>query len=133
MQLRKTITDVGFMFVTLAAAIVAEGLVGDADDDEKNFYATLAYMANRLNTELIFYSNPVEFIRIADDPAPAVSMVSDIVRFGNQLMNPSERYVQGRRKGQYKIIKRVEKVFPFYRHYDRFMNMPETLTFFNYN
>ena len=133
-NVQRTVYEVGISVVGLALAAVAQAAAKSAPDDtpEEKTLWFFAYEANRLWTELTFYWNPTEALRIIEDPTPTVSIIQDIFNLTSQVFfNPTERYVQGRRKGELKIQKRVEQVFPVYRHFDRLLNMNETLSFFN--
>lgn len=132
-NVKKTILDVGFIVAATAFGTAMEALAKDADDDEANKYYFLAYQGHRLYTELFFYANPVEALQLLRSPAASISTLEAITQFMLQFfLNPTEKYIRGRREGQFKLQKKGERIFPWYRQWDRLTNMDEALSFFNW-
>lgn len=100
-NVKRTLTEVAFM---IGLAILANTLEDWEDDDkEKQF---LIYEANRVYTELRFFSSPNEALKILKSPAAAVTSVQTLQGLVGMVIQPwnwSERYERGRLAGDLKI------------------------------
>jgi hypothetical protein len=119
-NVRKTIIDLSMIAISLTASTILAGLAEDADDDDKEMYYTLAYITRRHYSEVMFYANPSEALRILQTPAASISMVQRSGEFISQLVfDPTERYVRGPRKGELKLEKKTKALFPVLSQLDR--------------
>jgi hypothetical protein len=118
-NIQKTIVDASVMALSLSAAALFAGLAEDADDEDKNLYYTLAYVNRRFYSEIQFYSYPPEILKILSSPSASISMIDNFFKFTDQLMDPTERYVRGDRKGELKIKRAASKLFPVASQLDR--------------
>lgn len=118
-NIRKTIIDAGVMMSSALAASILAGLAEGADDDDKDLYYTAAYLFRRHYSELRFYSHPGEGLKILSSPAASLSMIDRTLELINQLGNPTEQYVKGKRKGEYKIVRKLKRITPAVGQLDR--------------
>jgi len=138
---KRAAFDFGMMAVAWTTAKVLAEIAEETDDEDiENELYFLAYQARRLQTELAFYVNPPEALKIIQDPTPTVSIVEDAIQLITQAGGDAasiltggdaERYQNGSRKGNLKIVKNVTDIVPFYRHWDRLSKMKDSLAFFN--
>ena len=132
-NVRKALVEVG---IFMGAFIVGKFFLGkaeDSDDEEEEYWNNLAaYFSYRLYTELSFFVNPVEALKIIQDPAPSLSFIETLIRAIKHAVT-QERYVQGRREGQLKLQRDIERLTPWFRHYDRLQHPEEMLDFFQFN
>lgn len=119
-NIRKTIIDASTLTLTIIAANLLAGLAKDADDEDKEFYYSMAYIFRRHYSEVSFYANPVEGFKLLQTPAASVSMIDKTFRLISQLTtDPTERYQRGARKGQLKINRKFKQVVPIFGQLDR--------------
>jgi hypothetical protein len=119
-NIRKTLIEASTMVVTYTLGVVLAGIGEDADDEDKEAYYTMAYMSRRFYSELHFYSNPMESLKILGDPSTTVSMAKRFFDFTEQLiLNPTERYSRGDSEGNLKIIKKIGMMTPGYSQLNR--------------
>lgn len=118
-NIRKTIVDLSAVTLSLVASALLAGLAEDADDDDKEMYYTMAYLFRRHYSEISFYANPMEGMRILQTPAASLSMIEKSSRFLAQLTDPTETYVRGDRKGELKLKRRASQLFPVFSQLDR--------------
>ena len=118
-NIRKTIIDISTMIGSITAATLISGLAEGVDDDDKEMYYMMAYIFRRHYSELRFYSSTGEFMNILRTPAASMSMIDRTSELASQLIHPTERYVKGKRKGEFKISKKFKKVIPVVGQLDR--------------
>ena len=110
------------MVAAVAFSGVLAGLAEDADDEDKEFYYTLAYLSRRFYSELHFYSSPTEPFKILSTPAASMSMIAKTGQFLDQIItDPFEEYVKGDRKGTSKLLRKGKKLLPVMNQADRSM------------
>ena len=110
-----------------ATYVIGRALAGMMDDDEDSYAMRFfAYQAKRLNTELLQFVNPKEFIRIIDSPTATANLFrkwSNLIdqgasEFGYAVgVTPEEEIFYQRKQGIYekgdrKIIRDITRVLP---------------------
>lgn len=127
----KTITELGIGIATLLGAIALMKMADDEDDeDAKTIKLLAAFYSRRLYSELFFYTNPVEALRIFKSPAVSISLIDGMVRALTQVITgPGEIYQTGRFKDQSKLKVKVLKLTPL-KAFQR--DVESALNFFNY-
>lgn len=119
-----------FAAAMIAAQMVAAAAEGEDDEDAKRRYNRLAFILFSIEREIGFYFMPTELTSVVQDVSPVVSTLVTINKaFGHALSQ--ERYVSGRREGELKLKKDLIALSPWYRHWDRWQNPEEMLSFFN--
>jgi len=118
-NIRKTVVEMGTMVLAATLSGVLAGLAEDADDDDKEFYYTMAYLSRRFYSELRFYSSAEEPYKILTTPAASLSMVEKTGKFIDQMFNPSEVYQKGANKGELKLVRKGKKLLPVFNQLDR--------------
>lgn len=133
-NMQRALGEVGFLSAAWAFANIFQGLAEAEDDDQviQNMYFQGAYQANRIMSELQFFYNPNEALRLVQDPLATTAFVNDIGQLIAQITTaPFERYERGRRAGELKVWKDLVEVLPVIRQYENIKNIDETITFFN--
>lgn len=117
-RVRKTMVEVAMIVVFLNLALSLK----DAYDDDKEDKGLLlaAYYSRRLMSEIWTYSNPKEGLRTFKTPAIALNSAEDITELLYQLVGDyDEEYVSGKRKGEYKITKKLSDIVPVVKQFNR--------------
>lgn len=122
-RVRKAVTQYALAGIAFVTARVLKGL----DDDEEEIPDSmihLTYALTRAKQELMFYSNPMETLRILRSPAASVSMVRDVIRLTEQaatdmLSGEFDRYQRTRFKGETKLGKQIGDIIPVYSQFQR--------------
>jgi len=73
----------------IASLMLLSSLLNGYDDDDDSYaYNFIQYEAYRLQSEMQFYLNPVEFYRVLRTPTITASKTEQILKLGNQLGIP---------------------------------------------
>ncbi len=125
-NIKRTIVEVSAILLTMAVITAFSGLKDDDDDYGKKAKLLLSYQANRLQSELMFYSDPRDAFKLLKSPAASMSTISALTDFMSQLiMNPTEVYKKrGLRyeKGELKLQRKAEQLFPLYKQFTKLSN-----------
>jgi hypothetical protein len=126
-NLMRMMTEAGYM---VASATMAHVLTNLSDDDDENWaLAMAAYQANRLYTELRFYTSPTEGLRILKSPAAGVNTLQDMIQF-LEFWTWNEEITRGRYSGMTKLHRNALKIIPTYKTIHKALSPEEELTFF---
>jgi hypothetical protein len=113
---RKTVADVG-MFAMLAGVLVPA--FKDEKDHPTNMNDYLALFSRRLQQDVSFYLNPLEWKKVIQSPIVTGSTVDKFYDFFSQVAtSPSEEYQKdgsGYRAGDNKALAKLKKILPVYR------------------
>jgi hypothetical protein len=127
-NLMRMTTEVAQILLALTLAHVLSNLAGD--DDEDWVLNMAAYQANRLYSELRFFSSPEEALRILKSPAAGVSQIQSVLDFV-EFWNWGETLERGKYKGYTKFHRNAIKIIPFYSTFDKLTTPEEQLKFFS--
>lgn len=134
-NVRKTLTELAFF--TAAIILTATAFANDDDDDKEHggMYDFLAYQAYRFKSEISFFFNPTEAMRILNSPMAASNAAKNIFKLIGQLTYPIysgtfelDRYERGNWKDQLKLTKTLTNMMPFYKQYYRLKYVDDQLT-----
>jgi len=144
-NIRRALMEFGF---TMLAAIVGNAVKNMFDDDdEKNPYwaGFVTYQAFRLKTELSAFTNPYEFLRMAESPTATITPFKNIYQVwdvGSKTIayelgvSPFEEDVLYQRKsgryekGDYKIVKEITDVLPIFSGVSKTLSPDEMAKFY---
>ena len=136
-NVKRTLGEVTALLGAWMLAQSALKLIDEADDDrEKYWYRFAAFHGLRLRSELMFFVNPIETMRLLRSPAASLSMVQNLIETANILLNPFddkhafEELERGPNKGQTRAGKHLEDLTPFWKQYDRVTSMDSMLSWF---
>lgn len=124
-------TAIGAMIMVSALLSAAES--GDEEEEDKYIYFA-AYEMVRLQTELMFFYNPSDMLKIVSDPAAALTTLNAFIALMIQLVPPNtfEVYEKGRRKGQLKLRKKIEDFIPLWRFREPLVGAKDALSYYNW-
>jgi hypothetical protein len=105
--IRKSIADVSFMIMIMLAYSVMK-----AEDDDDDILAR--YLLRRQQSELMFFADPRESLKIAQTPTAAVGNLKQLIRTFDQMLpwNFNEVYEQGPYRGDSKLYHSFKKLLP---------------------
>lgn len=135
-NIRRAITEIGLGLIMF---FIVGAIGGDDDEVSKNTYAEnlLALEARRLQSELWFYANPLETIRIMRSPAVAMSTIESLVKFGTGLVfiwgeeDVYKRDTGIHKKGDSKDWARFKKLVPGVKAFEATQTPEEMMKTFN--
>jgi hypothetical protein len=86
--MRKNMTELYIMVGLSLALLALANAVGDDDEEEKNFMATiLMNQGNRLVTDIEFYTNPMSMEKITKSALPATRLIDASTKFFKATFN----------------------------------------------
>jgi hypothetical protein len=106
-NLRKLLFEMSMIALTL----LAYGALDDEDDPDKNI--TARYLLRRQQSELMFFSNPLEAFKIVSTPTAAVGNLKSILKVLDQVItDPRRVYEQGPKKDENVLLDRMTRLAP---------------------
>lgn len=116
MNVRRTTMELGTILMLGAMTFLLHAMMDAAGDDKKKKWALSypLYWTMRLQTELWFYMNPADTLRMFKSPTAGYSTVHKALGVLNQLFSPTEQYQQRSGyadKGDYKLPYKTLKLF----------------------
>lgn len=122
----RSLTEVVY---AIGLSILGAFLANLAHDDEENYALNMAaYNVNRLYSELLFYSNPGEFLKILKSPSAAVNTIDRTMT----ALNPIAWFDEietGKNAGSVRGAVALEKLVPIYSVYERLKDPSDQLQF----
>ncbi len=145
-NIHRTLTEVVFLISAIIMGGVFNAFRGEGDDDEENgflgfgerpegeqwMWSFMAYQAVRLKTELLFFVQPMEAMRILRSPAATMSVFENTYKLMQQVFTPFDRYEQGSWKGKPKISKTLNNFVPGLRQIYRLKYVEDQISWFRY-
>jgi hypothetical protein len=126
----RTVSEIGFL---IATTVLGYMMTRDKDDkDNKWFYDFNSYQVLRLKSEMLFYSNPVEAMKILRSPMAVMSTMESVGKLLYQLGDPTEEYKvggHGHKKGDKKIMKDINDLLPIIRTLHQTQNIKDQVSF----
>lgn len=132
-NIRRFVTEIGIVVSSLALFTILGAMVGEDDDDETLGDLVLdnvRYQLCRLYTDLTFYTNPVSFAKILQDPFPTMTLLTDVTKLIQQLGSPLEVYEHGSKAGMNKLLYQTLRFIPATRQIDRWTHIDEEMELF---
>lgn len=121
-NVRKWVTEFATITLSLISAWILKGLGEELPEDEAQAVFLAAYTFRRLHQELVAYVNPLEALQLMRSPMASISMIENSLQLAGRVMydgtnviflgNDAEVYQTGKRKGNLKIAKEFNDVFP---------------------
>ena len=130
-NIKRTISEL----VAITSLIILSGFAyshwSDAEDeDDRRFWAFLAYQGYRLKTELLFFSTPGATIQILRSPMASMSVLENVGKTWEQMFNPLERYQRGPWKGRLKMERDIVQLVPIIKQYFKMRDVQEQIIWF---
>jgi hypothetical protein len=124
----RTVSEVSFLITATILANVFLSLKGEADDDfEEWFFSFASYQLLRYQSELLFFIQPYEAMKILRSPAASMSVIENTIKLTSQIFHPFELYDRGPFKGQPKIKKTVIDMIPAYKQLYKLRDIEQQL------
>lgn len=132
-NVKRTITEIGFLLLAILVANLMIGKMGDGDDDNEAMLAFVAYQAVRLKSELLFFINPGDTINILRSPMASMSVIENVSRILVTLTSgdPFDKFERGPWKDQLKLAKYATNMVPAYRQIYRIRDIEDQLSWFS--
>lgn len=113
----KMYREMGLILTAFVLAETLGSMAEGADDDDKAYYYFAAFIARRTYSEMAFYTNPNEFLKIVKSPSAATRTIEDLFEVIGYLLpggwdNIGDEYIKGKRKGKNKFMKELEDLIP---------------------
>ena len=134
----RTVMDVTYVMLALVAIGVLKNIDGDDDNDWMLNMASV--QANRLYTDLRFFSSPTEFLRLMKSPAVGINQLNTIVNFSKTIDpfgyifgdDPFIREMKsGKNKGETYLWVNLKKTIPIINQIDKTLHPDEQLIFYS--
>jgi hypothetical protein len=132
-NVKRTLSEMVFLVAVSVLAHALTQIKGD-DDDEEWLYSFWAYQALRLRTEMSFFYNPYEAMKILRSPAASMSVIENVVKLWGQMIDPVtsgtfafDRYERGPWKGHLKMEKTITNLIPGYKQFYRLRDVDELI------
>lgn len=132
-NMRRNITGLVYTVGTVIMYNLLKS-IGEDDDELKdnrafNFWL---YQADRWNSELAFYANPIETLNILRSPAASISTVENVIKLTASMakypfQDDEERIVRG--KDYTKVERELYKAVPVANQIMRFKNLEDPVNF----
>lgn len=115
-NMQRVLLDFATIALTLSAVYILKNL-GDDDEEyaDSGFIMYLAYLNRRLYSETATWNvmMPFEAAKVIGSPAVSVGSMTKVLKFSHQLLTaPFERYEQGARSGDSKLMKYFIDMIP---------------------
>ncbi|WP_428743156.1 hypothetical protein [Tenacibaculum sp.] len=124
-NVRKTAFEAGVFTATIAGlsllAVAASGLDDEKDKGKLQALRYSMYITNRLNTELMFFINPMDTWQILKSPAAAMSVTQQVAQTLYYALpwNWDEQYEAGINKDKNKLLHNAIKLVPLWKQLER--------------
>jgi len=137
-NVKRTVAEFGMWISTMIMFAVASAAVDDDKDDWLN--ALVLYEIRRFQTELSFYFNPAEGLKIFKSPAATTTTIERAVKFGDQLLHTAmfdTEYTHykvsghGHQAGDSKLWVTFKKMLPIIQGIERTMTPEEAIKYFD--
>ena len=136
-NIKRTVTETIALVLAFILGNLFVKLAGDEDDETKQaFYSHAAYQFLRLRSELFFFSNPIEAMRILKSPAAAMSIIENTIRMVELAFNPLDddrpwtRFKTGPWKDHMKMEKYFINMVPVAKQVPRLLNIENQMHWF---
>lgn len=127
-NMRQNLAELAMLIKTIMAGIIIRGILLDDDDDEDMIkYSSLLALniLGRINTDIVFYVNPIEFEKLNKNFLPLTRIIQDAKRavdFGARTIFEDEKYDENLEKTLRYVGKLTPGVASSIRLYDYVTN-----------
>lgn len=130
-NIKRTISELALLTSLIILSNFAYGHWTDGEDeDDKRFWAFMAYQSLRLKTELLFFVSPGNAMQILRSPAASMSVLENIAKTWDQIFDPMERYERGPWKGRLKLERDIIQFVPIYKQYYKMRDVQDMIPWF---
>ena len=118
-NMRKNMTELYLMLALAGFGLLLRAISGGDDDEKKNFVSNfLMNQINRLQTDISFYTNPMQFDKISQTLLPVFQIVTDVYKIGDDVQKfydddiDNEDFISGPFKGRNKALVHTGEAIP---------------------
>jgi hypothetical protein len=121
-NIKEMVTEFTALILSSMGAALLYGAAQDEPDEKQKWALYMgAFYTRRLYSELFFYTNPREALRILKSPAASLSLIQNGMEIFDQFTTDAwsvatggqmERYQSGKRKGELKFKKEINDIIP---------------------
>jgi hypothetical protein len=131
-NMRKNMTEIVLYMAITSLTLLLKASIDDDDDPRKKFaYYFLINQMGRLGTDIMFYTNPIEFERLARNAIPAFSLVVDAAKLvddvGRIIKGEEDILQSGPNKGMSRTLRDLYKVVPGPAQYQKIISAGEQI------
>lgn len=123
-NMKRMAFEMNILIGVMISAALMKYMVGEIDDEDDVRTMALNLLLNqatRLQTDIFMYVNPLEAMKVLQDPVPSMRILSSFVKISNALYDTiiegSPEYENGVYQGQYKLVKEIGGALPVTRPY----------------
>lgn len=129
-NVKRFAIDAAFLTAAIILTAVLTKLKDDDDDEDmKIFWSNMAYQTYRLKTDIAFFFNPADALKIVQSPIPSSSLIKSFTNFIGQIIkDPTEKYVRGEWEDHYKLEKQFFDLLPIARQLYRYQDIANEMT-----
>ena len=126
--IHRTLNEAMFVAGSFLVTAVLASIEWD-DEDTPIIASMMEYQSRRLNSELLFYVNVNDTLKIMRSPMASLSVVEKTIKAVDQTMpwNIMEEYTRGKRTGELKVYKRWGDLIPYYNQLERLTRIEEQI------
>jgi len=129
--------ELSFLIISIIMVGLTLKMKGEDDDKDDWVLNNLAYQALRLRSELAFFWNPNESMKILRSPMASMSQLENVIKLFGQLVYPVtsgtfefDVYERGAWKDQVKLAKTTTSLLPVLKQYYRIRDIGDQLSWF---
>ena len=118
-NMRKNMTELYIMVTMIGTTLLLKALAGDDDKKENMFVINfLLNQATRMQTDIAFYTNPLEFEKLTKTALPLASLLEDANKWREDVQNlfddnkKNDTFQSGSFKGDTKAIVHLGEALP---------------------
>lgn len=118
-NMRKNLTEIVLLMSVTGLALLLKNLAADDDDEVKDLkFLTIFFLnqMNRMQTDLMFYTNPIEFQKLNKQALPLFTLVTDASKLTMHMLDlvrgGSDIYETGIYAGQSKSWRYTKALLP---------------------
>lgn len=123
-NMRANLTELAVLLTSFIIALMVKASLDDDDEEKSRFrnytYNFLLNQLTRMQTDILFYTNPVEFEKISRNTLPVMGLITDVGKLldavGDTIAGEGI-YKTGIYKGESKLSRRLGQVTPGVRQY----------------
>lgn len=121
-NMKRVAYEINILIGAMVIGAIMKYMVGEIDDEDDPRTLALNLLLNqatRLQTDVMMYTNPLEAMKVLQDPVPSMRILSSFVKINNSLydtiINDTPEYEAGINKGRNKIKTAIMGAFPIGR------------------
>jgi hypothetical protein len=130
-NMRKNMTEIMFLGVVTALALMLKATSDDDEDKVKYLCFFWINQLTRVQTDMLFYTDPQQFKTILRDPLPLMVLVTNaenaVSKSINLIAGGNDIYPSGPHKGQRESLVAIKKIAPAVTLIDRFNSMSQQI------